>query len=109
MIRKKRTDRNHVVYCITCLETGKQYVGLTVLQGTVNKALALRLNHHFRRARRTDKSWELCKHLRKHESIVIDPTPAPRGKKAAHELEVFMIGLLKPVLNTHRARMGIDI
>ena len=80
-----------------------------MLQGTVNKALALRLNHHFRRARRTDKSWELCKHLRKHESIVIDPIATVRGKRPAHELEVFMIGLLKPVLNTHIARMGIDI
>ena len=109
MIRKKRTDRNHVVYCITCLETNKQYIGLTVLQGTVNKALALRLKHHFRRAQRTDKSWELCKHLRKHESVVIDHIATVRGKKPAHELEVFMIGLLKPVLNTHRARMGIDI
>ena len=109
MVRKKRTDRNHVVYCITCLETGKQYVGLTVLQGTVNQALALRMKHHFRRAQRTDKSWELCKHLRKHESVVIDPIATVRGKKPAHELEVFMIGLLKPVLNTHRARRGIDI
>ena len=109
MVRKKRTDRNHVVYCITCAETGKQYIGLTVLQGTVKQALALRLKHHFRRALLTDKAWELCKHLRNHDAVTIDPIATIRGKKLAHELEVFMINLLAPELNTHKARKGIDI
>jgi len=32
-LRKKRSDRNHVLYKVTCVDTGDSYVGLTVAQG----------------------------------------------------------------------------
>lgn len=101
--RKPRSDRNHVIYCITCQVTQKQYIGITVLQGSgVKKQLERRLSQHLRRAETEQKSWSLCSHLREYKEVLIEPIQVVRGKKTAHELEVFLIDLLNPALNTKR-------
>lgn len=101
--RKPRSDRNHVVYCITCQDTQKQYIGITVIQNSnVAKQLDRRLQQHLWRAETEQKSWSLCAHLRKYKNMIIDPMAVVRGKAAAHELEVALVDMLQPELNTKR-------
>lgn len=104
MKRKVRSDRNHVVYCITCDDTQKQYIGITVMQNTssVKKTLNRRLRQHFWRAETQNKDWALCTALRNTTSVSIDPIMVVRGKKAAHEMEVTLIDIIKPQLNTKK-------
>jgi hypothetical protein len=32
-MRKLRSDRNHVIYQVTCMDTNDSYIGLTVAKG----------------------------------------------------------------------------
>lgn len=102
--RKVRSDRNHVIYVITCNETQQQYIGMTVMQNTrsVTKTLNTRLRQHFWRANTEKKDWELCKMLRKTNNVRIDAIDIIRGKAAAHEMEVLYIDTVKPELNTKK-------
>lgn len=102
--RKVRSDRNHVIYVITCNETHKQYIGITVMQGTrsVSKTLNTRLRQHFWRANTENKAWALCKMLRKTNNVRIDPIDIIRGKAEAHAMEVLYIDTVNPVLNTKK-------
>lgn len=102
--RKVRSDRNHVIYVITCNDTQRQYIGITVMQSTrsVVKTLNTRLRQHLWRANTQEKDWELCKMLRKTNNIRIDPIDIIRGKADAHAMEVLYIDTVKPVLNTKK-------
>ena len=102
--RKVRSDRNHVIYVITCNDSQKQYIGITVMQGTrsVSKTLNTRLRQHFWRATTENKDWALCKMLRKTNNVRIDPIDIVRGKAEAHALEVLYIDTVEPVLNTKK-------
>ena len=102
--RKVRSDRKHVIYTITCNETQRQYIGITVMQNTssVTKTLNTRLRQHFWRANTQEKDWELCKMLRKTNNVRIDPIDIIRGKAEAHIMEVLYIDTVNPVLNTKR-------
>lgn len=105
MKRKVRSDRNHVIYVITCNVSQKQYIGMTVMQNgcrNVTKTLNTRLRQHFWRANTENKDWALCKTLRKTTNVRIDALDVVRGKAAAHELEVVYIDTIKPVLNTKK-------
>ena len=100
--RKKRTDRNHIIYELVV--NGKNYIGVTAkTESTVGKSVRVRANKHFYRAKTEDKNWLLCAELRTladkaeiecyiHEVI--------RGKAAAHRREVEIRRMVKPVLNT---------
>ena len=103
--RKARNDRNHVIYCVTCIVTGAQYVGLTVATGGVKKALHVRMQKHAERARNENKDWGLCKALRDHgaESFVYGALFVIRGKKKAHAAEMELIRAFNPELNTFKA------
>jgi len=106
--RKRRSDRNHVIYMIENNRTGKQYIGLTVLSfnGNAKRTLRRRVQKHIQRAFNEDKNWALCKSIRKfgadaHTYTVLEVV---RGKKAAHARETEMINTLKPQLNTFGVR-----
>jgi hypothetical protein len=52
VMRKKRSDRNHVLYMVTCEDTGDTYVGLTVALGQAYlKSVKIRWQKHMSRAR----------------------------------------------------------
>ena len=102
MKRKKRSDRTHLIYCITDLDTQQQYIGLTVLEGTVQKTLNGRLRRHFWRATVEKKNWGLSKVLRKTNGVTIDLLDKIRGKAEAHQLEVAYIDAIEPTLNTKK-------
>ena len=100
--RKKRTDRNHIIYELVV--NGDNYVGVTAkTESTVNKSVLSRAAKHFYRAKKEDKSWSLCVALRTladKSEIEVYVLEVVRGKAAAHKREVELRRFYKPTLNT---------
>ena len=100
--RKKRTDRNHIVYELNV--NGLTYVGVTAkTETTPLKSARTRANKHFYRAKTESKDWLLCEALRTLDSkdeIHVRVLAVIRGKAAAHKEEVRLRRELKPMLNT---------
>ena len=103
MLRKKRSDRNHVLYKITCVDTGDSYVGLTVSQGRAFlKSVKVRWQKHVSRAKRENKEWLLYEFLRKYDTAnyTYEVIEVIRGRKPAHQRERELIEEIRPSLNT---------
>ncbi len=103
--RKKRTDRNHIVYSIFI--DGAVYIGVTAkTETTVNKSLWSRLSKHwYRRNDPAREHWALYTALRgltDRSEAVIRVEHIVRGKEAAHKLEREMIRQFRPILNTDK-------
>jgi hypothetical protein len=101
-IRKKRSDRNHIIYE---LRIGKDnYIGVTAkTESTVNKSVLARAAKHFYRAKTESKNWLLCEALRSlsdKSEIEVYVHEIIRGKAAAHRREVELRRALMPTLNT---------
>ena len=100
--RKKRIDRNHIIYELVV--NGKNYIGVTAkTESTVNKSVLARAAKHFYRAKTEDKNWLLCAELRKlndKSEIEVYVHEVIRGKAEAHKREVEIRRRVKPVLNT---------
>ena len=103
MNRKKRQDRNHVVYCITNKVTGEQYIGITGVNTTVKQSLYIRIRKHIQRARTENKSWGLYENIRAYgtENFTYGLVEIIRGRKPAHSRERELIRQFNPALNTH--------
>ena len=102
-MRKKRSDRNHVLYRVICQDTGDSYVGLTVAQGQAFvRSVKVRWQKHASRAVRENKNWSMCQFIR--DNIGADFTyevlEVVRGRKPAHQRERELIAELEPTLNT---------
>ncbi len=99
--RKKRSDRNHVLYKATA-PNGDCYVGLTVCDLSPTKSVRRRWMKHVNRALNDGKDWALCEAIRTlgAEGWKLQVLEKVRGKAAAHAREVELIALLKPCLNT---------
>jgi len=101
MMRKKRADRNHIVYS---LAVGKlEYIGVTYVQDrSPSKSLRRRWQKHVRRALTEGRDWSLCKAIRKYgaEAFEVCVLEVVRGKPAAHIRERELIRSLRPRLNT---------
>ncbi len=102
--RKRRNDRNHVIYLIENTTNGDQYIGLTALcyNGNVYKTLKRRMQKHLQRALAETKDWGLCRALREFgpQAFVFSKLDIVRGKTQAHDLETELIASFKPALNT---------
>lgn len=102
--RKRRTDRNHVIYVIRNVKTGQEYIGLTVVvfNGNADRSAFRRVQKHVQRAYAEDKGWTLSNSIRKYgvDSFEYDVVEVVRGKKAAHTRETELINELQPALNT---------
>ncbi len=100
--RKKRTDRNHIIYELRV--NGLNYIGVTAkTETTINKSVLARAAKHFYRAKKEDKNWLLCAELRKlasKDEIEVLVHEVIRGKAAAHKREVELRRIIKPALNT---------
>jgi len=100
--RKKRVDRNHIIYELVV--NGKNYIGVTAkTESTVEKSVRSRAAKHFYRAKTESKDWLLCAELRKltdKSQIEILVHAVIRGKAEAHKTEVAIRRAVKPVLNT---------
>ena len=101
-IRKKRTDRNHIIYELRV--NGANYIGVTAkTESTINKSVLARAAKHFYRAKKESKNWLLCPALRSlndKSEIEVYVHEVIRGKAEAHRREVELRRELKPVLNT---------
>jgi hypothetical protein len=100
--RKKRTDRNHIIYELEV--NGLNYIGVTAkTESTVLKSVKARAAKHFYRAKTESKNWLLCAELRKlasKEEIGIKIHEIVRGKADAHKREVEIRRQVRPALNT---------
>ena len=90
MTRKKREDRNHIIYELRLADGN--YIGVTAkTETTILKSVRARAAKHFYRAKTETKNWLLCAALRKlasKEEIDIVVHEIVRGKAAAHRREV---------------------
>lgn len=102
--RKRRTDRNQVIYFIQDVVTLEYYIGLTAMEfgGNVRKTLNRRMQKHMQRALAENKNWGLSVALRERgaERFVYGPVEIVRGKRPAHARETELINTLQPALNT---------
>ena len=102
--RKRRTDRNQVIYFIQDVVTNDYYIGLTAVcfNGNVRKTLTRRMQKHMQRALAENKNWGLSRALRERgaERFVFGVIEVVRGKRPAHARETELINTLQPVLNT---------
>lgn len=107
-VRKRRTDRNQVLYFIQDTVTLDYYIGLTAVcfAGNVRKTLTRRMQKHMQRAMTEQKNWGLSCALREHgaERFVFGMIEIVRGKRPAHARETELINTLQPALNTFGAK-----
>ena len=100
--RKKRADRNHIIYELVV--NGLNYIGVTAkTETTVLKSVRARAAKHFYRAKTENKDWALCVALREladKSEIEIHVHEIIRGKAAAHRREVEIRRAINPALNT---------
>jgi hypothetical protein len=100
--RKKRTDRNHIIYELRI--GAENYIGVTAkTESTVLKSVRARAAKHFYRAKTENKNWLLCVALRQlndKNEIEIVVHEIVRGKAEAHKREVEIRRGVKPTLNT---------
>ena len=106
MSRKRRSDRNHIIYLITNTDNGNEYIGITASTGRAFlRSAKVRLQKHFSRARREDWNWKLYMDMVNYiddlelvyEVSVLDVV---RGKEEAHNREMELVKKFKPALNT---------
>ena len=103
-VRKRRSDRNQVIYFIQDTVTLEYYIGLTALsfKGNIRKTLNRRMQKHMQRALAENKNWGLSRALRERgaERFVYGVIEVVRGKRPAHARETELINTLQPALNT---------
>lgn len=98
MMRKKRNDRNYVLYALSV--DGKSYIGLTVAVGRAFlKSVKVRVQKHRSRALVENKDWSLCNAIKDAEMIEYAVLEVVRGRKAAYQRERELIAKFQPELN----------
>ncbi len=101
MMRKKRSDRTHIVYMLT---SGSDfYIGVTAkTASTVKLSVMTRCRKHLYRSRSEDKSWALYEALRERgtQAFTVSVLAVLRGKTLAHNFERELIRAHRPTLNT---------
>ena len=103
MKRKLRSDRNHVLYRVECVDTGDSYIGVTVAQGQAFlRSVKLRWQKHVSRAKCENKNWSFCTALRDNANCEwrYEVLEIVRGRKPAHQRERQLIAEYEPNLNT---------
>ena len=101
MARKRRNDRNHVIYQLTA-PTGERYIGITFARGRAFKRSAkIRFAAHTRNALDYGHDTLLCGAIRSHgpDSFRREILEIVRGKQNAHDRERELIRQLQPELN----------
>lgn len=102
-MRKKRNDRNYILYRIECVDTGDSYIGLTVAIGRAFlKSVKIRVQKHFSRAMTENKNWTLCEFIRENSdaNYTYEVVEVVRGRKDAYSRERELINVMNPTLNT---------
>jgi hypothetical protein len=105
MTRKRRTDRNHIVYRLTI--NGMDYIGVTVKDTpSAAKSLQRRVNKHWYRRKEVGKNhWSLYQEIAKLEDraeIHAEVIAIIRGKAQAHQFERELIKTQDPIMNSDK-------
>lgn len=102
-MRKKRSDRNHIIYKLTNTVTNETYIGVTVVTGRAYlKSLRSRWIRHIYKAKIGMAEYPISISIRTHgeESFTREIITLVRGKKNAFQTESELINEIKPTLNT---------
>tara|TARA_R100000900_G_scaffold16467_1_gene14261 strand:+ start:155 stop:475 length:321 start_codon:yes stop_codon:yes gene_type:complete len=102
-MRKKRSDRNHIIYKLTNTVTNETYIGVTVVTGRAYlKSLRSRWIRHIYKAKIGMAEYPISISIRTHgeESFTREIITLVRGKKNAFQTEAQLINEIKPTLNT---------
>jgi len=103
-MRKKRSDRNYVLYQLTA--DNETYIGLTVSQGQAFlRSVKVRVQKHLSRAKKAkkeNKNWSLYAFLSNNPEVTIqyEVLEVIRGRKPAYQRERELISEYQPTLNT---------
>tara|TARA_B100001029_G_C14737329_1_gene273559 strand:+ start:74 stop:424 length:351 start_codon:yes stop_codon:yes gene_type:complete len=101
MARKRRNDRNHVIYQITG-PNGEKYIGVTFARRRAWKRSAkIRWEAHVRNALDYDRKNLLSVAIREHgvDNFSREVLEIVRGKQNAHDRERELIKIIQPELN----------
>ena len=101
--RKLRSDRNHVLYRVECIDTGDSYIGVTVAIGQAFlRSVKVRWQKHVSRAMNENKNWSFCAAIRDNADAEwrYEVIEVVRGRKPAHQRERQLIAEFSPTLNT---------
>jgi hypothetical protein len=102
-MRKKRSDRNHIIYKLTNTVTNESYIGVTAVTGRAYlKSLRSRWIRHIYKANVGMAEYPISVSIRTHgeESFTREILQIVRGKKNAFQTESQLINEHKPALNT---------
>ena len=100
--RKRRNDRNHVVYLVTCDTTGDTYVGITVARGRAYQASMMeRWRGHIYHATVENRHCPIHVAIRRYgaDNFSHKVLCVVRGKEATHAKERELVRELSPTLN----------
>lgn len=100
--RKRRVDRNHIIYQITCEPTGETYIGITVARGRAYKgSVDIRWQGHLYHANIENRPYPIHQRIREHGDGAFSKEilHIVRGKTEAHSLEKTLIREKNPPLN----------
>jgi predicted GNAT family acetyltransferase len=103
MNRKKRSDRNHVIYEIVNTLTGASYLGITAAIGRrFQYSVVLRFQKHCSRARKEKKKWALYIDMKENDPSVYELfiVDVVRGKALAHQIETKLLKEFQYELNS---------
>lgn len=101
MARKRRNDRNHVIYLLTA-PSGERYIGVTFARGRAWKRSAkIRWEAHVRNALDYNRQNLLSVSIREHgvENFSREVLEIVRGKQNAHDRERQLLKIIQPELN----------
>jgi len=101
--RKKRNDRNHILYEIVNTHTGESYLGITAAIGRrFLYSVRLRFQKHCSRAKCEAKGWKLYENMREWGPDVYDVflLDVVRGKAKAHQIEAQLLREFQYELNS---------
>jgi hypothetical protein len=102
-MRRKRNDRNYVLYSVYSEDTGDSYIGLTVATGRAFlRSVKVRIQKHLSRAKCENKNWSFCEFIRENPEAQLqyEVIEVVRGRKAAYQRERELIAKYQPTLNT---------
>jgi len=106
-MRKKRSDRNHIIYELYNNENHKRYIGVTACIGRAFNYSALRrFQKHVSRAKCENKDWALYKDINKFGADVYDVyvVEVVRGKREAHRIETELLRTGEYKLNSTKVK-----
>tara|TARA_B100000242_G_C42953016_1_gene441916 strand:- start:345 stop:695 length:351 start_codon:yes stop_codon:yes gene_type:complete len=101
MSRKRRNDRNHIIYQLTA-PNGDRYVGITFARAKAYKrSVKIRFRAHTRNANEYGYDNLLSHSIREHgaENFKKEILEIIRGKQNAHDRERELIAVFQPELN----------